>query len=202
MRRAIGTLALLAGLARPLAGQGPPDVTLAVRTTDGVAAEVVVRDLFTDDRFRAAMESGFPLYLEYRIELREARSLWDRTETAVTWERVVLWDPVRERYVVEDAEGTEFVGNLGALERRLSGPWRVQFELDGAGEFYVKAVLTARTLSDEDVDEVFAWLKGESDMPERSRPGFITRTARRLLVQVAPLPAMSVETRSPSFPYP
>ncbi len=185
------------GFVRPAMGQRTPALDLTVRLDSVVVSELTVRDLFSDDRFPDAMESGFPLYLAFRVELRQSRSLWDRTATAVEWERIVLWDPVRERYVIEDAEGTEIVGSLTALERRVGGPWPVQLPAEGAGPHYVKAVLNARTLSDEDVDEVFAWLKGEAvDTPQRERPGFITRTARRLLVQVAPLPATTVETRS------
>jgi hypothetical protein len=48
------------------------------------------------------------------------------------------------------------------------------------------------------VDEVFAWLKGESEGAPH-RPGFVTRTARKLLIQVAPLPRIAVEGRSAEF---
>jgi hypothetical protein len=67
------------------------------------------------------------------------------------------------------------------------------------------AVLNARTLSDEDLDEVFAWLEGEAGRaPRHERPGWITRTARRHLVLVASLPATTVEAQSAdvTLPYP
>jgi hypothetical protein len=202
VRHAIVLLAVLGGLS-PLRAQRSTEMTVTVVNQGGLGAELAVRALFADDQFPAAMEAGFPLYLEFRMELREKRSLWDRTATAVKWERVVLYDPVRDRYVVEDADGTEIVKEREALERRLAGPWRVPMEPAKPGRFYYKAVLIARTLSDEDVDEVFAWLKGDPvDSLRRERPGFIARTARRLLVQVAPLPTMTVEAKSPTFSYP
>lgn len=179
------------GLRLVLTDDGPPGVT------------VTVAEVLTDDRFIGAMESGFPLYVEIRVELRQPRSLWDRTVARTTWERVVLYDPVRTRYVLEDPDGREFVADRDALDRRLAGPWVVRLEPDDDGPFYYRAIVNARTLSDADVDEVFAWLKGEDlEDVERSRPGLLTRVARRLLVEVAPLPSMELQARSATFAIP
>jgi hypothetical protein len=58
----------------------------------------------------------------------------------------------------------------------------------------------ARTLSDEDVDEVRAWLRrGDAEQADRDPPGFLARAARRLLVQVAPLPRITLEARTAEF---
>lgn len=176
---------------------------LALSGDSATAVTVTAAAALTDDRFIGAMQSGFPLYVEYRVELRQPRSLWDRTVARTAWERVVLYDPVRARYVLEDPDGTEIVGSRAALERRLAGPWLVRLEPTEAGRFYYKALVRARTLSDADVDEVFAWLKGEDvEAVETARPGFLTRVARRLLVEVAPLPSLSLEARSATFVVP
>jgi hypothetical protein len=165
-------------------------------------AYVTLHDLLSDDRYLRAMESGFPLHLQYAVDLREARSLWDRTVVRVEWEFVVLYDPVRERFVVEDSAGTAVVPNPRMLRQALASVYEVGLEPDDDGEFYYRAVVSVRTLDDEDVDEVFAWLKGESaDSLRRRRPGLVTRTARRLLVRVAPLPRVTVEGRSEKFRY-
>ena len=65
------------------------------------------------------------------------------------------------------------------------------FDTDEEGTLYYTATVTARTLSDEDVDEVFDWLRGDTDSEAKKR-GLFTRTARKLLVQVAPLPRLSI----------
>ena len=72
--------------------------------------------------------------------------------------------------------------------------------MGGPGEFYFHAAVSARTLEDEDVDEVFGWLKGEHpDSIRRNRPGIVTRAARRLLVQLAPLPRVTLEAETERF---
>ncbi len=180
-----------------------PRVTVELSADRVPEAYVTVRDLLADDRFLGAMESGFPLYVEYRVELKEARPLWDRLVAREEWEFVVLYDPVRDRFVVEEAEGTEELPTRNALRRRLGATYLLGWEPDGSGEFYYQATVSARTLSDEDVDEVFAWLKGgDADSLLRDRPGLLTRTARRLLVRIAPLPRLRLEARSRGFPRP
>ncbi len=161
---------------------------------------MALRALLADNRYLEAMESGFPLYVEYRVELRESRSLWDRTVVRQDWEFVVLYDPVRDRYLLEDAEGSEVVPTRGLLEGRLGRPYVVRMQPDRQGEFHYHVAVDARTLSDEDVDEVFAWLKGENvDSLPVERPGWVTRTARRLLIQIAPLPRVHLEGRTEDF---
>ena len=167
-------------------------------------AQVALRGLLDDGRFVRAMESGFPLYVEFTVELRESKSFWDRGVARDEWEYVVLFDPVRERFVLEDADGTEIIPDRDRLGRRLEQEYAVVgLEPDGGGTFYYEAAVTARTLDDADVDEVFAWLKGENvEDGTRNRPGVLTRVARRVLVAVIPLPRVTLEARSPLFVHP
>jgi hypothetical protein len=182
--------------------QDPAKVSVELSAAEVPEAYVTLHNLLSDDRYLRAMESGFPLHLQYSVELREARPLWDRTVARVEWEFVVLYDPVRERFAMEDSAGTAVVTNSSNLRRALGSVYEVGLEPDGEGEFYYRAVVSVRTLDDEDVDEVFAWLKGESvDSLRRRRPGLVTRTARRLLVRVAPLPRVTVEGRTGKFRY-
>ncbi len=163
-------------------------------------ALVSVRGLLSDRRFLRAMESGFPLYMEYQVALRQSRSMFDRTVSEWAWEYVVLYDPVRRVYVVEDPEGTEELAGQADLRNRLGRVYVVQFQPDRPGLYYYKARVNARTLSDADVDEAFAWLRGEDqDSARLRRPGVVTRTARRLLVRFAPLPRISLEARTADF---
>ena len=203
MRLALLAAACALGLSHGLKAQASSGLALVLSGDSPPAVTVTVAEVLTDDRFIGAMESGFPLYVEFRVELRQPRSLWDRTVARTVWERVVLYDPVRTRYVLEDPDGTEIVADRAALERRLAGPWPVRLAPDSDGRFYYRAVVRARTLSDADVDEVFAWLKGEDvEAVETRRPGFFTRAARRLLVEVAPLPSMELQARSEGFSMP
>lgn len=201
MRTTFVAFALCYALVAEVAGQARPVVRIELEEKENQTARVSLHGLLEDNRFLSAMESGFPLYVEYRVELRESRSLWDRTVAAVDWEFVVLYDPVRRRYRVEYFEGTDYLPDVDALRERVEAPYPVtELQPDGPGSYYFSAVVNATTLTDEDVDEVFAWLRGEgADSVSRDRPGFVTRTARKLLVRVAPLPRMQIEAKSEKF---
>jgi len=209
--RATVTRVVAAALCCVLAGsaanaQARPSVEVEMIPTEGIPeVEVSVRGLMSDGRFLNAMESGFPLYVEYHVALRHSRSGWfDGTEEEVTLEYVVFYDPVRELYVVEARGVTEQFSTLGAVRARIAQRYRFTgFYTEEPGRYYFSATVNARTLSDSDVDEVFAWLKGErGDSTEFERPGFVTRTARRLLVRVAPLPRITLENRTRDFRVP
>jgi hypothetical protein len=191
----------LAAGATPAAAQGRPRLEVALRSRpDGPSdAVVTLTGLLADGRFLSAMRSGFPLYLGYQVELRESRSMWDRTVAREAREFVVLYQPGREVYQLEDAEGTEEIRQLSDLERKLDAAYVFTgLGPDGPGRYHYRATVAARTLSDEDVDEVFAWLKGEPEAAPR-RPGLVTRAARKLLIQVAPLPRLTVDGRTEEF---
>ena len=187
---------LLVGLfAGPARGQQRPELRVDLLGTGPVDASVSLRHLLSDQRFVSALESGFPLYLEYKVMLRQARSWRDRTVgDPLAWEYVVLYDPVRQRFRVETPDSAETLLDRDALRKRLEQVYRVELDPDGAGDFYYAAEVTARTLSDEDVDETFAWLRGTS-----GGPGLLDKLARRLLVEVAPLPRTSLSARSAGF---
>jgi hypothetical protein len=185
-------------------GQDRSDVVVDLdHTTNVPGARVRITGLLSDPRFLNAMRSGFPLYIEYRVELRETRANWfDRTVARESYEYVVLYDPVRETFVIEDLLGREELSGEIALRRRLETIYGFQLNPDDEGEFYYSGTVHARTLSDEDVDEVFDWLKGDDDTTSVRRRGIVTRSARRLLVQVAPLPRLTKSAQSRTFRWP
>lgn len=167
---------------------------------DPPEAVVRVRDLLTDDRLVSAMRSGFPLYVALTVELREEHSLWDKTVDRWVWEYVVVHDPVRNAFVLEDPDGTEEMPDTAALARAVGRVYRVPLTAPGRGRFHYQVSVTARMLSDDDVDEVYAWLRGSSgDSTRRDRPGLLTRAARKVLVQVAPLPRVTLEGTTEGF---
>lgn len=185
-----------------LATAQQPSLRVALTDDASPHAVFVVENLLADGEFISAMESGFPLYVEFTLVLRESRSLWDRDVKTQTFEYVILFDPVRDRYVLEDAEGTEIIPTRDLLARRVAEEMEIVLVPERSGTFYYRLSVDVRTLDDSDVDEVFAWLKGEDVDTDRDRPGMLTRVARRLLVAVAPLPSVHVEARTSSFSRP
>ena len=199
-RAALGVTGCLL-LAGSLAAQDRPrlEVDLRPSGTDPPQAAVRMRQLLADGEFLSAVRSGFPLYVALTVELREQRSLWDRSVDRWVWEYVVIHDPVRDVYLLEDADGTEELPDRSVLERKLESVYVVGLAPQGAGRYHYSASVRARTLSDEDVDEVYAWLRGDGAKAERDRPGFLARAARKVLVQVAPLPRVNLDARTREF---
>lgn len=203
--RAAGVVTGLLLVAGSLAGQARPrvDVELLRSGTDPPQVAVRLRDLLADEQFLSAIRSGFPLYVALTLELREQRSLWDRTVDRWVWEYVVLHDPVRDVYVREDPDGTEEIPDSAVLARKLEDVYVLGLVPERSGLHHYRATVRARTLSDEDVDEVYAWLRGDgAGEGRRDRPGFLARAARKVLVQVAPLPRITLEGRTAEFVVP
>jgi hypothetical protein len=185
-------------LAAPAAGQDPT-LVLDLLSGNPPRVAVSVRDLLTRRAFIEALQSGFPLYMEYRVRLRRPQALRDRTIWEDVRELVVVHDPVQDRYTVRTSRSTEIVPDRQALAARLSQVTVLPF--DGPpGEYYFDAAVTARMLSDDDVDEAFAWLRGEgSDSGSVQDPGLLARLARRVLIRVTALPSERLEARTPRF---
>ncbi len=204
LRRTAAIFACCIALTGSASARQQPDVVVELRPSNDVPNVAVrVTALLSDVRFLNAMRSGFPLYVEFEVELRHSRSNWfDPVADRSYWEYVVLYDPVRDTFVFEDGDGSEEVSGEAALRQKLGTVYLVGLTPDDNGTFYYEATVNARTLSDEDVDEVFDWLKGDSDTTTVQRRGVVTRTARRLLVQMAPLPRLKMSGKSQRFRWP
>ena len=204
IRNATTALVCCVVFAFDASAQREPDVVVELRPSDDTrVASVQLRGLLSDPRYLRAMRSGFPLYVEYQVELRRTRSNWfDDVVSRTFWEYVVLYDPVRETFVVEDDQSREELSNEQELRRRLDAVWALQLTPDREGRYYYAATVSVRTLSDSDVNEVFDWLKGADDSSGVQRHGFITRSARKLLVRIAPLPHISKSGKSRKFRWP
>jgi len=164
------------------------------------AATVTIRGLLTDQVVNA-LESGFPLYVRVHVALREPGGLFGgRVAQEADWDYVVLRDPVRSLYAIEEPDTSRTISSRDSLAYRISRPLRFELEPGRPGRYFYLVRLEARTLSDQDVDEAFAWLNG-GDNVQVERPGFFTRAARRFLVRVMPLPSFEIEERSVMFVY-
>jgi hypothetical protein len=198
--RAVLAFSLVAGGAGW--GQGPPALSLSLRDSDPPELLVQAQELLQAD-FIEGLRSGFPLHVVYRATLKEARPFKDRKVSEFVWEYVVLFDPVRDRFAVESPDGTEILPDRRVLGRRIATVYVVGLEPDRSGNFYYEGAVEARMLSDEDVDEAFAWLRGEnSDSVRLKDPGFFARFARRVLVRASALPRVRLEARTDEFRLP
>ena len=189
-------LVLSAGGA-PVVAQTDPEISITRENDTSVV--VGLDELDSDRRFLGAVNNGFPLYIEFHIELRESRGIWfDRSAAEHVVEYVVSFDPVRDVYVVDDQLKTEELRTEAQLQGYLQRHYRAAFDLPPPGRYYYAVTVDARTLSDADVDEVYDWLRGDDGEPPQRR-GILTRAARRLLIEVAPLPRWTGRVETDRF---
>ena len=185
-------------LAGPAPAQQRPTLEVSLSRDTAPAVNVRLTSLLTEQVINA-LESGFPLYVHYHVALREPGGLFGgRTARDFDFDYVVLHDPVRNTYAIEEAEKRDVVASRDSLRVWVSRVFQFPLEADRGGRYYYQVQIEARTLSDQDVDEAFAWLKG-GDNAKAEQPGFFTRAARRVLVRVMPLPSFELEGKSDVF---
>jgi hypothetical protein len=201
VRRELLLLALLAGAARPAAAQRP---TLAV-VLQSRTPEVRTAALLADGRYTALMRSGLPLRLHYRLELWRQRANWfDQYLRDVQWDVVARHDPLTDEFILirHDGSVTRYASD-DEIGRALSTSYRIPITPTGSGRFYFACRLEVTTLNDTDLAELERWLRGEADdAGSRSVGSALGRGLQRVLVQIAGLPRLTLEARSPTFRYP
>ena len=185
---------------RPGGGGGP---SLNV-TVQNAVPRVRSTGLLTDGKFVALMRSGFPLRLEYTLELWKVRASWfDQYVREASWTAVARHDPLADDFVLIRGGGeiTRYA-TPEDLTRALNIPYTVTLGTGGAGRgrFYYLARLEVTTLNDTDLQELSRWLAGDVG-PVVSGGGnlgqALARGAQRVLVRLAGLPRQRLEARSP-----
>jgi hypothetical protein len=204
-------LALLPG--RTAQAQAAEAIRLTVRLADdstpsGSRAPVVrSENLLGDGRWLAALRSGLPVRLHYRVEVWRARGGWfDAFERQADWDLVVRHEPLLDQYtvltLVGDRAQERRYATLDALNAALAFAYQVSVRPAAAGRYYYTAALEISTLSDSDLDELQRFLEGDLDQVAEGKKGVgdaLGRGATRFLLRLAGLPSLRLEVRSATF---
>jgi hypothetical protein len=204
-------LALLPG--RTAQAQAAEAIRLTVRLADdstpsGSRAPVVrSENLLGDGRWLAALRSGLPVRLHYRIEVWRARGGWfDAFERQADWDVVLRHEPLLDQYTVLTLVGDHVqerrYATLDALNAALAFAYQVSVRPAAAGRYYYTAALEISTLSDSDLDELQRFLEGDLDEVAEGKKGVgdaLGRGATRFLLRLAGLPSLRLEVRSATF---
>jgi hypothetical protein len=199
--------------ARTAQAQAPEAIRLTVRladdsTSSGSRAPVVrSENLLGDGRWLAALRSGLPVRLHYRVEVWRARGGWfDAFERQADWDVVLRHEPLLDQYtvltLVGDRARERRYATLDALSAALAFAYQVSVRPAAAGRYYYTAALEISTLSDSDLDELRRFLEGDLDEVAKGKQGVgdaLGRGATRFLLRLAGLPSLRLEVRSASF---
>jgi hypothetical protein len=131
------------------------------------APAVVSTRMLEDHTTRDLMHSGFPARLKYRIELWEARTLFDSRVRQVEWDVIVRYDPLAKHYTVARiAQRLTPLGTFAELrdaQDMVARPFvpDIAPPTDHKKRYYYFVSLEVEMLSVSDISEVQRWLKGE-----------------------------------------
>ncbi len=210
-------LVIILGLAtvQTLAAQEAGDVRLYVTlaadsASTGSRAPVVrcVNMLGGNSRWLAALRSGLPVRLHYRVEVWRSRGAWfDTFERQAEWDVLIRHEPLLDQYTlltfVGAARQERRYATLDALGAAVAFAYQVNVRPVEAGRYYYIASLEVTTLSDSDLDELERFLAGELGPADESGNenlgDALGRGATRFLLRLAGLPSLRLEARSQAF---
>jgi hypothetical protein len=160
-----------------------------------------------NSRWLAALRSGLPVRLHYRVEVWRSRGAWfDTFERQAEWDVLVRHEPLLDQYTllrfVGAARQERRYATLDALGAALAFAYQVNVRPIDPGRYYYAASLQVTTLSDSDLDELERFLAGDlNGTPERGQNlgDALGRGATRFLLRLAGLPTLSLEARSEHF---
>lgn len=185
----------------------PPRLTVTLPNDPGSGSPVVrATGVFGDGVFAGALRDGFPVRLQYRLELWRSSTLFDRLEREQAWLALAQYDPLNGRYTLtRTGGGVETFTSLEALAQAIAVAYTVdlpQPEGRGRARYYYVATLDIESLSLSELEEVERWLRGDLGRAlthEGDVGGALGRGARRLLVRFSGLPSRRLEARTPLF---
>jgi uncharacterized protein DUF4390 len=185
-------------------------VTLSPDSSHNGAHAPIVRSenlLGGDSRWLAALRSGLPVRLHYRVEVWRSREGWfDVFARQAEWDLLVRHEPLLDQYTmltfVGAARQERRYATLDALGAALAFAYQVNVRPTEDGRYYYAASLQVSTLSDSDLDELERFLAG--DLRREARGGenlgdALGRGATRFLLRLAGLPSLRLEARSNRF---
>jgi hypothetical protein len=186
-------------------------VTLAPDSSPRGARAPIVRSenlLGGDSRWLAALRSGLPVRLHYRVEVWRSREGWfDIFARQAEWDVLVRHEPLLDQYTLLTFAGAarqeRRYATLDALGAALSFAYQVNIRPAEEGRYYYAASLQVSTLSDSDLDELERFLAGdpnrERDEGDENLGDALGRGATRFLLRLAGLPSLRLEARSDRF---
>jgi uncharacterized protein DUF4390 len=178
-------------------------------STNGARAPFVRSEnlLGGDSRWLAALRSGLPVRLHYRVEVWRSRDGWfDVFERQAEWDVLIRHEPLLDQYTlltfVGAARQERRYATLDALGAALAFAYQVNVRPSVEGRYYYAASLQVSTLSDSDLDELERFLAGDARREARDGEDLgdaLGRGATRFLLRLAGLPSLRLEARSDRF---
>ncbi|MDE3126859.1 MAG: hypothetical protein KGL38_02570 [Gemmatimonadota bacterium] len=136
---------------------------------DGTAPVVRVSRVLDDPQLEDLMKHGFPVRLDFRLELWRTGGVFNELERVQSWQMLVQYDPDPYqkvyRVVRHNGRQTESFGavaSLDSVDALLTRPYRVSLPPAHPGaKYYYNVVLEVESLDVNDLSEMERWLNGD-----------------------------------------
>ncbi len=136
---------------------------------DGTTPVITVSHVLDDSQLEDLMKNGFPVRLDFRLELWRTGGVFNELERVQTWQMLVQYnpDPYQKVYRVVRHNGrqTESFGamaSLDSVDALLARPYRVSLPPRRPGaKYYYNLVLDVESLNVNDLSEMERWLNGD-----------------------------------------
>jgi hypothetical protein len=167
-------------------------------------ALVRIGSVLANRELHDAALGGLPVRLRVRTELWRD-GFFDAREGGSEWGAVLVYEPLRQRYLVRALDATGPARSFASYEAARSaieGEIPLRLKPVKPGRYYYTATLEIETLSVSDLQELERWLQGELQPAvagDQSIPGAIGAGAKRLLIRVLGVPSRRYEARSAQF---
>lgn len=194
----------LAGLTRAAAAAQTPAFGIVLDAGSGHTGALRTSGVLGDEGLEAALRSGLPVRLHFRVELWRDR-FFDQLVDMMEWTVVLAHEPIDDRFLLHgtgaftaEGEFDSYAGARAAVERE----YPLLIRPPGPGRYYYSAVLEIETLSLSDFEELENWLRGElrpAVAGERSLVGAVGEGVKRAVIRILGMPARRYEARSERF---
>jgi hypothetical protein len=205
--------ALLVSPAPALAQENArPRVEIELPPLESVTTQgplVHARAMLSERRVREALRNGFPVRLNFRVELWSTEGWFNSLVSRTDWELIVRRDGLEETYLVNRVFGDgrrEQRGPFATVseaEAEVAQGMRVPLTPSRRRErYYYNVVCEVELLSVSDLDELERWLRGEAGPAVRGErnPGTaLTRGLRTLFVRLLGGDGNRYEARTVTF---
>jgi hypothetical protein len=199
--------ALLLFVAAPAAAQRDVGVHVDLR---GATPVVTVSHVLDDPQLEDLMKNGFPVRLDFRLELWRTGGMFNELESSTTWQMLVQYDPDPYqkvyRVVRHSGRQTESFGALAStdsVDALLARPYPVSLKPRHPGaKYYYNVVLDVESLNANDLSELERWLHGDVQPAVQGKANPLSALKNgigRLLSRVLGGAKRNYEATSPTF---
>lgn len=166
MRLTLVSLATLATILTAPLGAQRAKLEIAVNPAIADGPAVATSNLLSDANTRELLTHGFPVRINYRLQLWRKGGVIDDFDGNSVWDVLVSYDPTKQSYNVVRRQDNDVIENFGAFstaeaaEAQFGRALRVPLRPNRSGRYYYILIVEVTALTESDLDALQQWMRG------------------------------------------